>query len=85
MAYNRKFCLIDMSFDLAKAALLKVSEKFSGTKISGNPGLAEIKVKEEMMNYNYEDQATTLFNEADVTLHNTFYRHQNEQGVFYQG
>ena len=42
MAYNRKFCLIDMSFDLAKAALLKVSEKCSGTKISGNPGLAEI-------------------------------------------
>jgi hypothetical protein len=75
-----------MSYDLAKAALLRVSEKCPGTKISGNPGLDEIKVKEEMMDYDYEyeDQPTTLFYEADVTLHNTSYRHQNEQNVFYQ-
>ena len=73
----------EMTFDMAKAALLRVSEKCPGTKHVGSHGLDKIKVKEEVLDY--EEQAATLFNEADVNLHNTFYGHHNEEDVYYQG
>ena len=76
----------EMTFDNAKAALLRVSEKWPGTKGNAtSSGLDMIKVKEEIMDYN--DQATAMFNEADINLHNTFYGHgnHNEDEVFYQG